>query len=98
MNNDSDPFNKIPNWVNTNPRQPITNLGWGDSSDNNFLRTYGYAANYRDTDKDGISDTEEMTIGTDPNNADTDGDGLNDNDKLINIKLTHLNRTVMGMD
>ncbi len=31
-----------------------------------------------DTDGDGLLDTEETTLGTDPNNPDTDGDGLND--------------------
>ncbi len=31
-----------------------------------------------DTDKDGITDDVEISIGTDPNNSDTDGDGLND--------------------
>lgn len=31
-----------------------------------------------DTDGDGIPDSAEPTLGTDPNNADTDGDGLND--------------------
>ncbi|MCP4994321.1 MAG: calcium-binding protein [Gammaproteobacteria bacterium] len=31
-----------------------------------------------DTDGDGLTDDEELQLGTDPNNADTDGDGLND--------------------
>lgn len=31
-----------------------------------------------DTDGDGIPDSAEPTLGTDPNNPDTDGDGLND--------------------
>ena len=31
-----------------------------------------------DADKDGLSDAEEIIIGTDPNNYDTDGDGVND--------------------
>ena len=31
-----------------------------------------------DTDGDGLSDTFEGTLGTDPNLADTDGDGLDD--------------------
>ena len=32
-----------------------------------------------DADKDGLSDAEEIELGTDPNNYDTDGDGVNDN-------------------
>ncbi|MBI5091279.1 MAG: carboxypeptidase regulatory-like domain-containing protein [Candidatus Hydrogenedentes bacterium] len=31
-----------------------------------------------DSDGDGLTDTEETTLGTDPNNVDTDGDGIND--------------------
>lgn len=37
-------------------------------------------ANGPDTDKDGIPDTAEAVLGTDPNNPDTDGDGQNDLD------------------
>jgi hypothetical protein len=36
------------------------------------------AANGPDADGDGIPDSAEPTLGTDPNNADTDGDGQND--------------------
>ncbi len=35
-----------------------------------------------DTDGDGLSDSEEETIGTDPNVADTDGDDLSDGDEV----------------
>ena len=39
-----------------------------------------------DTDGDGLTDTEEATLGTDPNNIDTDGDGLIDGiDGLVAI-------------
>ncbi len=31
-----------------------------------------------DSDKDGLSDAEELALGTNPNNPDTDGDGIND--------------------
>ncbi|WP_224372498.1 Ig-like domain-containing protein [Hyalangium versicolor] len=31
-----------------------------------------------DSDNDGLTDSEEQVLGTDPNNPDTDGDGLND--------------------
>ncbi len=35
-----------------------------------------------DTDGDGLSDTDEAAIGTDPNKADTDGDGLSDGQEV----------------
>ena len=38
-----------------------------------------------DTDGDGVSDTYEREIGTDPNNADTDGDGLSDYIELYGL-------------
>ncbi len=36
----------------------------------------------QDTDGDGLSDSQEVSIGTDPNNPDTDGDGINDGDEV----------------
>ena len=41
-----------------------------------------------DTDKDGLPDSEELTLGTDPNKADTDNDGLSDYDE---VKVYHTN-------
>ena len=35
-----------------------------------------------DTDGDGLTDEEELNLGTDPNNSDTDGDGLSDADEV----------------
>jgi len=35
-----------------------------------------------DTDGDGLTDEEEIALGTDPNNADTDGDGLTDGEEV----------------
>lgn len=35
-----------------------------------------------DTDGDGLSDAEEVDIGTDPLDADTDGDGWSDGEEL----------------
>ncbi len=36
-----------------------------------------------DTDNDGLSDSEENDLGTDPNNPDTDGDGLTDGEEVL---------------
>jgi uncharacterized repeat protein (TIGR02543 family) len=35
-----------------------------------------------DTDGDGISDLDEIALGTDPTNSDTDGDGISDSDEI----------------
>ena len=40
-----------------------------------------------DFDGDGLSDVEEVSLGTDPKNIDTDGDGLKDGDE-VNVHLT----------
>ncbi len=36
-----------------------------------------------DSDGDGLSDTQEAVLGTNPNNPDTDGDGLSDGDEVL---------------
>ena len=36
----------------------------------------------KDSDSDGLTDTEEASLGTDPNDADTDGDSLDDGDEV----------------
>lgn len=35
-----------------------------------------------DSDRDGLTDAQEIQLGTDPHNPDTDGDGLNDGDEV----------------
>jgi Bacterial TSP3 repeat len=42
-------------------------------------------------DNDGLSPSEEATLGTDPANPDTDGDGLNDGDEVNNYGTDPLN-------
>jgi len=43
-------------------------------------------ASAEDGDRDGLSNTEEQTLGTDPAKADTDGDGLYDGDEANYLK------------
>ncbi|MBL8004735.1 MAG: OmpA family protein [Candidatus Kapabacteria bacterium] len=40
----------------------------------------------KDSDGDGLSDEDEVNLGTDPNNPDTDGDGLNDGAEVNKYK------------
>lgn len=44
-----------------------------------------------DSDGDGLLDSEEATLGTDPFNPDTDGDGLSDGEEVRNHKTDPLN-------
>jgi hypothetical protein len=47
------------------------------------MRVYGMPPGAAvDTDHDGLLDTEEADLGTDPQNPDTDGDGLSDGDEV----------------
>ena len=41
-----------------------------------------------DTDGDGLTDGEEITLGTDPNDPDTDGDGLTDSEEVLVVDDT----------
>lgn len=50
----------------------------------------------RDTDKDGLTDEEEMKLGTNPNIADTDGDALSDYYEVRVLKTNPLNRNTDG--
>lgn len=43
-----------------------------------------------DSDGDGLTDTEEANVGTDPNHADSDQDGLTDGNELKNLNLNPL--------
>ncbi len=44
MNNASDPFNSIPNSMDTNPGNQFANLGWGGSDANHYAGNYGCPA------------------------------------------------------
>lgn len=82
----TDPFNRLPNSVGTNPGNQFTNLGWGDAGSNNYAGNYGCAAVCvdvnRDSDNDGLSDEEEAKWGTDPNNPDSDTDTIKDGEEV----------------
>lgn len=49
-----------------------------------------------DTDGDGLTDAEEMELGTDANNADTDGDGLTDGEEVNEYNTDPLNADTDG--
>ena len=49
-----------------------------------------------DSDGDGLVDTQEAVLGTDPNNPDTDGDGLRDGDEVLIYSTDPRNRDSDG--
>ena len=49
-----------------------------------------------DTDGDGLTDEEELVIGTDPNDPDTDNDGLSDGEEVIVVGTDPLNPDTDG--
>ena len=49
-----------------------------------------------DSDNDGLPDTQEAQLGTDPHNPDTDGDGLTDGDEVLIWKTDPLNSDTDG--
>ena len=61
--------------------QLIVNDGQADSTADTTLITANEPVPV-DSDGDGLTDDEEIAIGTDPNNPDSDGDGTNDGDEV----------------
>jgi hypothetical protein len=59
------------------------------------VQTEGFVSNAvefkLDTDRDGLSDTEEVTLGTNPHHPDTDGDGLPDGEEVNILRTDPLN-------
>jgi|GEM_PF-366839 len=66
-------FTGLPEGTHTFQVRAVDADGDVDPTPANFIWSIGL-----DTDGDGLTDTEEVTIGTDPNNPDTDGDGVSD--------------------
>ncbi len=52
--------------------------GAGDIQGQDPPATWLYNPDSTDNDKDGLTDGQELLLGTDPNNPDTDGDGIDD--------------------
>jgi outer membrane protein OmpA-like peptidoglycan-associated protein len=63
------------------------NWRWGAAKAPSFAVTGGV----KDSDGDGLTDEEEIRIGTDPFNPDTDGDGLLDGEEVYTYKTDPLN-------
>jgi hypothetical protein len=77
IENDSDPFNNLPNSYNSNPGNSMTIGGaGGDAYDANY---YDDPFACDDIDKDGVPDYEDNCISNpNPDQMDTDGDGFGD--------------------
>lgn len=60
----------------------FNNTGWGGTEQNHYAVNYGDSADCRDNDNDGISNSQELSLGTNPENADSDGDSLDDLNEL----------------
>ncbi len=70
------------------------NPAYDDINDSHWMAKVSIAYNFydliKDSDGDGLSDEEEIALGTDPNNPDTDGDSLFDGDEIEKYKTNPL--------
>jgi len=73
---------------------------WDDINDANWMGKlsvlYRIVRFEKDSDGDGLTDKEELEIGTDPNNPDTDGDGLYDGQEVMEYKTDPLDPDTDG--
>jgi hypothetical protein len=71
---------KNPSWQNISTTlDTVANEVCGES-----LTFSPFAVGEPDTDGDGLPDSEEIALGTDPNNSDSDGDGISDGAEVTN--------------
>jgi hypothetical protein len=61
-----------------------------------FNMTQAVLEGERDSDGDGLTDKQELEIGTDPNNPDTDSDGLSDGEEVLRRNTDPLNPDTDG--
>ncbi len=79
MTLDKQEFNLLPN--------AALSWKWGA----HVPRQYVVSGGAQDSDGDGLTDAEELILGTDPHNPDTDGDGLTDGEEVKIYKTDPLN-------
>ena len=72
------------------------NLAVGAGDANAVAPTGGVDCTVLDADGDGLTDTQEAALGTDPHNPDTDGDGLTDGQEVNTYKTNPLKRDTDG--
>lgn len=80
-----------PVWVNSNWMIVSNNYISGMGSFAGSGSSSGSGSGTRDSDRDGLTDDQENSIGTNPNNSDSDGDGLSDREEYYTYHTNPLN-------
>ena len=84
------------NFSRIDPKNVVHSSEANDSWLTASLGVQFYLFGQNDRDGDGLSDSEEGTLGTDPLNPDTDGDGLTDYDEVRRYKTDPLKTDTEG--
>ncbi|MEZ4407218.1 MAG: DUF4215 domain-containing protein [Polyangiales bacterium] len=92
---DSDPRENGAN--RTNPLLPSANPDNNCSTGQTCNRTTGTCTTPSDRDGDGLPDSYEVGIGTNPDNPDTDGDGIRDGDEVGPDRMNPINTDGDGL-